>query len=283
VARGVRGARRLDWRVGKPVTPSRAASAVKGRVVRGAGSAAAATLRLRNRRSYRPGVTVVTVTWNSLPFLQGMLDVTRAMSPDAEILVVDNASSDATRDYLRRRDDVRSLRLPVNVGHGVALDLAVPKVDTEFLAVLDVDAFPVSPRWLHDSISALDAGAKVAGAHMHRNYVHPCFLVTRTPMLHEHRLTFRPVGSLGRLSDRMPLFLDVGEALSQRAIVKYGGGQAIHFFEPTSTRGPGNVGMVFGGLVYHNGYATQGAHQAVALGTFREQLALHHPSVLVDR
>jgi hypothetical protein len=176
-----------------------------------------------------------------------------------------------------------ALRLPVNVGHGVALDLAVQRVDTEFLAILDVDAFPVSSRWLRDSVGALDEGAKIAGAHMHRNYVHPCFLVTSTPMLHEHGLTFRPVGSLARLSDRMPLFLDVGEALSQRAIVKYGGGQALHFFEVTSIRGPGNVGMVFGNLVYHNGYATQGAHQAIALETFREQLSLHHANLIVDR
>jgi hypothetical protein len=55
------------------VTSVRGPRSVKGRVIRSAGSAAAAAMRLRNPKSYRPGVTVVTVTWNSLPFLSGML------------------------------------------------------------------------------------------------------------------------------------------------------------------------------------------------------------------
>lgn len=36
-------------------------------------------------------------------------------------------------------------RLPVNVGHAIALDLAMRRITTEFVAVLDVDAMPVSP------------------------------------------------------------------------------------------------------------------------------------------
>ena len=31
----------------------------------------------------------------------------------------------------------------------------------------------------------------------------------------------------------------------------------LHFFDRTSQRGPGDVGTVFGGLVYHNFYATR--------------------------
>ena len=31
----------------------------------------------------------------------------------------------------------------------------------------------------------------------------------------------------------------------------------LHFFEPTSQRGPGDVGTVFGDLVYHNFYSTR--------------------------
>ena len=257
--------------------------ALKGRVLRGVGAAATAALRRNAPRSYRPGVTVLTVNWNSLPFLRRMLDATRAMSPNGtEIVVVDNASHDGSLGYLRGRDDIRTIRLPVNFGHGVALDFGVSRIDTEFLAVLDVDAFPISDRWLDRSVKALDAGAKLAGAHLHRNFVHPCFLVTRTAMLHELALTFRPVGSLSGLASGAPLFLDVGEALSQRVIVKYGGGRALHFFEITSLRGPGNAGAVFDGLVYHNQYATQGDRNATALGIFIEALQAHHPGLGAD-
>lgn len=258
--------------------------AAKGGAVRAVGAAGAWGLRQRPVRAYRPGVTVLTVNWNSLPFLRPMLDVIRAMSPpDTEIMVVDNGSADGSVEHLRERDDVRVVRLPVNVGHGVALDVGAALVDTEHLAVLDVDAFPVSDRWLEDSLAALAGGAKVAGAHMHRNFVHPCFLVTATQLLRDHDLTFRPVGSLARLDTSAPLFLDVGEALSQRVVVKFGGGRALHFFEITSLRGPSMAGAVFGGLVYHNMFATQGSGRDGAVAYWHEALAEHHPHLAVDR
>lgn len=252
----------------------------KGRSVRSIGSAAAWARRPRSGSAYRPGVTVVTVNWNSLPFLRVMLDATKVMSPvGTEILVVDNGSSDGSTDYLSHRHDVRLMRLPTNVGHGVALDLAIATIDTEYVAILDVDAFPISEEWLSDSIAALVGGAQITGARMHRNFVHPCFLVTRTRVLHEYDLTFRPVGSLADLSTKAPLFLDVGEALTQRLIVKFGGGGAVRFIEITSLRGPGNAGQVFGDLVYHNLWATHGDRRAAALELFHEAVDQYHPGL----
>lgn len=256
-------------------------AAAKGRAVRGVGATVAWALRHR-RVTYRPGTTVLTVNWNSLPFLRSMLEATRSMSPPGtEILVVDNGSSDGSHEYLRTLADVRVVRLPVNVGHGVALDIGAALVDTEHLAVLDIDAFPVADHWLDDSLAALADGAKVAGAHMHRSFVHPCFLVTSTRLIREHGLTFRPVGSLSRLDTTAPLFLDVGEALSQRVVVKFGGGQALHYFEITSLRGPSMAGAVFGGLVYHNMFATQGSGRDDAVTFWNEALASHHPELLI--
>lgn len=252
--------------------------AARGRTVRGVGAGVARARRFRTPESYRPGCTVVTVNWNSLAFLKLTLEAIRLMSPpETEIVVVDNGSSDGSLEYLRSRDDVRTIRSPINLGHGVALDLAVSGVDTEFLVVLDIDAFPISDRWLEESLAALSGGAQVAGARMHRNFVHPCFLVTRTSVVHRFGLTFRPVGSLSHLESSAPLFLDVGEALSQRMIVKFGGGQALHFFEITSVRGPGATGAVFGDLVYHNQFATQGSYQTSALEIFEEEFNRYHP------
>jgi glycosyltransferase involved in cell wall biosynthesis len=250
----------------------------KARLIRS--SAAAIARGRRHPTTYRPGITVVTVNWNSLPFLRSMIAATRAMSPPGtEFLVVDNGSSDGSREWLAEQDDVRVMRLPVNVGHGVALDLAIPTIDTEHVAVLDIDAFPISNRWLGESLEALAEGASAAGAHMHRNFIHPCFFVSTTRVLHELDLTFRPVGSLARLANRAPLFLDVGEALSQRLIVKFGGGRALHFFEITSSRGGGVDGAVFGNLVYHNMFATQGTGRTGALDNWRAALAEFHPQL----
>lgn len=257
--------------------------ALKGRMVRSTGAGVARVRRYRAPKTYRPGCTVVTVNWNSLAFLRLMIEAIRATSPtDTEIIVFDNGSSDGSLEYLRSRSDVRTMRSPVNLGHGVALDLAVAAVDTEYLVVLDIDAFPISDRWLPESLAALDAGAQVAGARMHRNFVHPCFLVTRTPLVHRYGLTFRPVGSLSNRDSEAPLFLDVGEALSQRMIVKFGGGQALHFFEITSVRGPGGTGAVFGDVVYHNQFATQGSHQSSARQVFEEEFDRYHPGLRAE-
>jgi glycosyltransferase involved in cell wall biosynthesis len=222
---------------------------------------------------------VLTVSWNSLPFLSRMLAATRAMSPDGtEIVVIDNDSSDGTREFLAEQDDVRAALMPVNLGHGVALDVVLPQVDTEHVAVLDVDAFPVSPTWLEQSLAALES-SRITGAHLHRNFVHPCYLVTRTQLIHRYGLTFAPVGSLARLEDEAPLFLDVAEALSQRLIIKFGGSKAMTLVEPTSIRGPGMAGTVFGGLVYHNMYATQGVHRPAALDLFVDEFRRYHPDL----
>jgi glycosyltransferase involved in cell wall biosynthesis len=256
--------------------------ATKTRIIR---NSAATIARLRIQpKTYRPGTTVITVNWNSLSFLSGMVTATRAMSPaDIELLVVDNASTDGSREWLEARDDLRMMKLPVNVGHGAALDLAVASVDTEYIAVLDVDAFPTSAEWLDQSIAALQSGAQLAGAHMHRNFVHPCFLVARTKVLHDLDLTFRPVGSLSHLETRAPLFLDVGEALAQRVIIKFGGGQAMHFFEITEAEGPGPARAVFGGLVYHNMFATQGTGRSDAVDHWNDALARYHPDLQVPK
>lgn len=261
----------------------RAAATMKGRVVRAVGSTVAAGRRPRKAVRYRPAATtVITVNWNSLSFLKPMLAAVETLSPaGTEIVVVDNASKDGSPGYLAGRSGVRVVHLPINVGHGIALDLVVPQVRTEYVAILDVDAFPVSPTWLQSSIAALMDGAQVAGAHLHRNFVHPSFLVTRSAVVHEYGLTFRPVGSLAGLERSAPLFMDVGEALSQRLQIKFGGGQALHFFEPTSVKGPGLAGAVFGGLVYHNLYSTQGIHKNDAVDRFNEAFNRHHPNLVI--
>ena len=56
---------------------------------------------------------------------------------------------------------------------------------------------------------------------------------------------------------RLPVYMDVGEALSHMLSVIYGSG-AIHRIPVTSTRGPGPIGTVFGDVAYHNFASTHG-------------------------
>ena len=171
-------------------------------------------------------------------------------SPDAELLVVDNASSDDSRQVIRDHD-VRSIMLPINLGHGPAMDLAVSRVHTEFFATLDVDAFPVRADWLEVLRAELDRGNIVVGGHMHRGFAHPSMLAMRTHDFRQRRHTFI------RSSWRKGEFVhgkswDVAERISMREPGRVG------LIPTTEVRGPGVIGSVYGGIVYHNWFSAQG-------------------------
>jgi len=211
------------------------------------------------RKPVRDGVTVVTVNYNSLPQLRVQLAALERYTADPiDIIVVDNASKDGSREFLRAQPKVRPLLLPINVGHGFALDLAVLSASTSTVVTLDIDAFPVSPGWLPAVREPLAEGAVVAGAHLHRGYVHPCFLALRRSDFLDYRLSFVPVGRCP--SPEVPasgLYLDAGEAVSHVLSLAYGT-SAVHKIAPTSTIGPGVIGTIFGDVVYHNFYSTHG-------------------------
>ena len=196
------------------------------------------------------GVTVVTVNWNSAPYLQVLLRLVRRHSPPrTQIIVVDNASRDGSRVLLAGEREVKAVRLPLNVGHDLALDIGFLRVETEYVVALDVDAFPLHENWLEQLIAPLRTGSEIAGAHLNREYVHPCCLAMRTERFVRRRHSFR-AHYQGREGGR-DASGDLGEEMSAREQGK------LHFFDPTSQRGPGDVGTVFGDLVYHNFYATR--------------------------
>lgn len=199
----------------------------------------------------RPGgVTVVTVNWNSWTHLEVLIEMVRRRSPPGtKILVVDNGSCDESRRRLAALPDVRTLMLPANIGHDLALDLGVLACQTEYAVTLDVDAFPLHERWLAQLLAPLDAGAQVSGARLNREYVHPCCWAMRTERFVSEGHSFR-----SRYQARAPrrdASGDVGEEISGREAPN------LHFLAVSSQLGPGDVGTVFGELVYHNFYATR--------------------------
>lgn len=211
-------------------------------------------LRARARRRLgrlRPGATtVVTVNWNSWSHLEVLIDVVHRRSPaGTRIIAVDNGSVDGSREKIAARDDVDGLLLPVNVGHELAMDLGVLLAETEYVVALDVDAFPLRDDWLDRLLGPLGEGAQVSGARLNREYVHPCCWAMRFARFVERGHSFR--AHYVPRSEGCDASGDVGEEISAAEAPN------VHFFEVTSQRGPGDVGTVFGDLVYHNFYATR--------------------------
>jgi len=104
----------------------------------------------------RAKVTVVIVNWNSERFLDRCLSALLAQTVmPHEIILVDNASSDASLDIVRRYPSVRVLEMNKNLGfargNNVAIEAAAS--ESEWIAMLNPDAFP-EPHWLEALLSA---------------------------------------------------------------------------------------------------------------------------------
>ena len=213
------------------------------------------------------GVTVITVNWNTLPYLKVLVETVRARSPaNTRLIVIDNASKDGTREFLHSQPDIEAVLLPVNIGHGRALDIGCARARTSTIALLDVDAFPISSDWLDRPLAELEVGKVLSGAHFQRNFIHPCFLVFRRELLRHIQVGFSPVGrtSAGR---HFGLFMDVGEAFSQAVAVKFGT-SSLDKIPITERFGPGDRQAVFGSTVFHNFYSTYGLGRLDAMERF---------------
>lgn len=209
-------------------------------------------------------MTVIIVNWNSLDMLHHSVSAVRRFSvPGTRIIVVDNGSSDGSVEWLTDQNDIRRVLLDKNWGHAPGLEIGVLSARTRTIVALDVDAFPISPDWLDVLLTPLSRGARVAGVaggSDHRaaftieergdtwsdrpSFVHPCCLAIHLRRFVYRGHTFQRV----QLDDRLA---DPAEAIAWRELGR------LHLLDLTSVRGPGTIGQVHGGIVYHNAYGTR--------------------------
>ncbi len=207
------------------------------------------------RRAIRKGfsdkedVAIVVVNWNSLGFLKYCISAIRKCSrPDIRITVVDNASMDGSRTFLKDQEGIRRIFLPVNIGHDHAMDIGFLLSDAEYLVSLDVDAFPISERWLEKLLQPLAGTCVVSGCEAYRHYVHPCCLAIRKKDFVLKKHTFvanHGAEGLGKEA------WDTGELISIKEKPH------IWTFEHSYRRGPGWLGTIWADLIYHNFYAVR--------------------------
>ena len=101
-------------------------------------------------------VTVIIVNWNGGRFLDRCLSALLSQTgAPHEIILVDNASSDASLDIVGRFPSVRLLAQNENLGFARANNLAIEAASagSEWIALLNPDAF-VEPRWLETLLLA---------------------------------------------------------------------------------------------------------------------------------
>jgi GT2 family glycosyltransferase len=102
-------------------------------------------------------VTVVIVNWNGDRFLERCLSALLAQTvAPHEIILVDNASSDASIDIVQRFPSVRLLGQNENLGFARGNNLAIEAAaaESQWIALLNPDAF-VEPCWLETLLLAV--------------------------------------------------------------------------------------------------------------------------------
>ncbi|TBT82577.1 glycosyltransferase [Propioniciclava sinopodophylli] len=203
------------------------------------------------RNPSQPGVTVVLVNYNTGNLLRHVIPAVRKNSPPStQILVLDNASTDGTWEWLKRLPfKIKLVRLPVNIGHGRALDLGIAMARTELVVTLDADAFPINGDWLSQLESLLQGGnLSAVGAWGRRDRLHPALSMHRRSTILSLNLSFH---NFEPYKDRAtePVFgvncFDTGELISREL-----GSRRVRLL-PVRTHSNG-WGEEIGDIAYHH-------------------------------
>jgi len=106
-----------------------------------------------------PLVSLVIVNWNGARHLDECLDSLGAQTlrRETEVIVVDNGSTDGSRELLARRGaGVRLILNPANLGFAAGCNQGIRASRAEYVALLNNDT-AVEPEWLAELLRALRA------------------------------------------------------------------------------------------------------------------------------
>jgi len=110
--------------------------------------------------SSSPEVSVIVPCFNGASYIQNCLrSIELTKGPSREIIVVDNASTDASLDFIRQFR-VRIIANKHNVGFPGAVNQAVDQARGNLLVILNQDT-EVHPDWLEELKSVLSQDSKV--------------------------------------------------------------------------------------------------------------------------
>ena len=112
----------------------------------------------------RPRVDAIIVNWNGRDFLPRCIAALRAQTVPTRIVVVDNASTDGSVDWVRAEaPDAHLVALAENTGYAAGANAGIRAGDAEFCIILNADV-ALAPDHLQVLLSRMDADETVGVA-----------------------------------------------------------------------------------------------------------------------
>ncbi len=107
-----------------------------------------------------PKVSIVIVNYNGVRFLPELFDSLEKQSfKDFEIIVVDNASTDDSCNWLKKRKDIKFVRSKENLGFAGGNNLGVKLAVGKYIVLLNNDTI-VDKKWLEELVKAIEKDGK---------------------------------------------------------------------------------------------------------------------------
>ena len=108
--------------------------------------------------------SIVILTYNQLGYTKICIDSIRLYTmPDYEIIVVDNASTDGTVEWLKEQKDITVIFNDANKGFPAGCNQGILKSKGDIIVLLNNDTI-VTPRWLDNLLACLKSSDKIGAA-----------------------------------------------------------------------------------------------------------------------
>ena len=109
-------------------------------------------------------VAIVILNYNGKAFLEKFLPQVIATSPEGEIYVADNGSTDNSITWLAsNHPNIKLIKSPTNLGYAGGYNFALKQINTDFFVLMNSDIEP-KKDWLKNLLTYFQANPNVAAA-----------------------------------------------------------------------------------------------------------------------
>jgi len=111
-------------------------------------------------------ISFIIPSYNNLKHLKNVYASIKRNEPDAEIIIIDDASTDGTTEWVKeiqkKDDELITFRTDVRVGHTVLYDAGIRLATNEIVGILHADMI-VGPNYVKNILKHLKRGKVVCG------------------------------------------------------------------------------------------------------------------------